>query len=200
MIIDGIIQILSKYPEFGIIGYSTSGNHLINSLANLTDINVFIIDINLPDIDGMIVAQRCLAKFPDCKIIILSMLNNRSIIKNAFNKGIKGYVLKNSGENELVDAIHSVIDNKNFISKDAMTSLIEGINQTDELINNNILSDREISIAKLVSKGFTANEIADILFISPRTVETHKRNTMHKLGFKNTSELIKYAIQIGWLE
>jgi DNA-binding NarL/FixJ family response regulator len=199
MIIEGVMQILHKYEDIHICGFSLDGKSALEESQNFSDIDIFIVDINLPDMDGLIVSKSLQLHFPYSRILILSMHNNRTIIRNAFQRGIMGYVLKNSGEEELVEAIRTVYDGKKFISKDAMTNLIDCLNDDEIFIEHTILSDREVTVAKLASKGMTATEIADILFISPRTVETHRRNIMHKLCLKNASELVKYAINNGWI-
>ncbi len=201
LIVDGVIQMLSKYSDFEIAGFALNGQTSITESRKAGHIDVFITDINLPDLDGLVVIQSLKVHFPDSKFIVLSMHNNKNIIKNAFQKGIMGYVLKNSGEEELVEAIRNTINGIKFVSKEAVGNLIDSISNPDNGDDEKAaLTDREITIAKLTSKGLTSIEIAGVLYISPRTVETHRRNIMHKLGFKNQSELVKYAIQSAWIE
>ncbi|GAB1371062.1 response regulator transcription factor [Candidatus Kapaibacterium sp.] len=199
MIVDGVSQILEKNSNFEFIGFALNGKDAINNSKLVGHIDVFIIDINLPDMDGFVVINSLKYNFPDSKFLILSMHNNKNIIKNAFNLGVLGYVLKNSGEEELVSAILNIYEGKKYISKEVMQSLVGGITDIDDILEQPLLTERETSVAKLTAQGMTSNEIADILFISPRTVETHRRNVMHKLNLKNTAELIKYAVQIGWI-
>jgi len=199
MIVDGIIQILSKHHKFEIAGYSLTGADAVKEAQKSGKIDVFITDINLPDLDGLEVINILKNFFPGSRFIILSMHNNKNIIKNAFQTGIIAYVLKNSGEDQLIEAILNAMDGKKYVSKDLVGNLADNLNDEDEN-SPAILTDREITIAKLTAKGLTSNEVAAILFISPRTVETHRRNIMHKLGFKNHSELIKYAIQSAWID
>lgn len=201
LIVDGVIQMMSKYPEFEIAGFALNGQSSITESRKSGRIDVFITDINLPDLDGLVVIQSLKNHFPDSKFIVLSMYNNKNIIKNAFQKGIMGYVLKNSGEEELVEAIRNSMNGIKFVSKEAVGNLIDSISDPDSKDDDNaVLTDREITIAKLTSKGLTSVEIAGVLYISPRTVETHRRNIMHKLGLKNQSELVKYAIQSAWID
>ncbi|MBX3044752.1 MAG: response regulator transcription factor [Candidatus Kapabacteria bacterium] len=200
MILDGLIHMLSKYQEFEVIGTSLTGQDAIKA-ANLNGIiDIFITDINLPDLDGLVLINTLKHSYPESKFIVLSMHNNKTIIRSAFQKGIMGYVLKNSGEEDLVEAIRFALEDKKFVSKEALSNLIDSFAENDIDNENNILTDRETTIAKLTSKGLTSAEIASVLFISPRTVETHRRNIMHKLGFKNQGELIKYAIESAWID
>lgn len=200
MIIDGISQMLSKYNKYEVVGFSLLGNQSIPESLKHDNIDIFITDINLPDIDGLIVISNLKKHFPNSKFIILSMYNNKNIIKSAFQRGIIGYVLKNAGEEDLINAIESAIIGEKYISPGAISNLIDAISANDASDGEDVLTDREITIGKLTAKGLTSNEIGSVLYISSRTVETHRRNIMHKLNLKNHSELIKHAIQVGWID
>lgn len=200
MIIDGIRQMLDKYTEYQVVGHCLSGHQAVAESIKHENIDVFITDINLPDIDGLIVISNLKIHFPDAKFIVLSMHNNKNIVKSAFQRGIMGYVLKNAGEEDLIEAINSALIGKRYISQGAIGNLLEGLSDFELESEVALLTDREITIAKLTAKGMTSSEIGAILFISSRTVETHRRNIMHKLSLKNHSELIKYAIQVGWID
>ncbi|MFA5511531.1 MAG: response regulator transcription factor [Candidatus Kapaibacterium sp.] len=200
MIIDGIKMILSRYDNIEVVGFSTNGKKALAEAEVCEKIDIFIIDINLPDIDGLLVMSDLKIRFPEAKFIVLSMHNNKNIIRNAFQKGIMGYVLKNAGEEDLIEAIGHANDGKKFVSSDVIPNIIESFTESEPHDDPALLTDREITIAKLTAKGHTSSEIAAVLFISPRTVETHRRNIMHKLGLRGHSELIKYAIQSGWID
>ncbi|MFA7627192.1 MAG: response regulator transcription factor [Candidatus Kapaibacterium sp.] len=200
MIIDGIKMILSRYDNIEVVGFSTNGKKALTEAEVCEKIDIFIIDINLPDIDGLLVMSDLKIRFPEAKFIVLSMHNNKNIIRNAFQKGIMGYVLKNAGEEDLIEAIGHANDGKKFVSSDVIPNIIESFTESEPHDDPALLTDREITIAKLTAKGHTSGEIAAVLFISPRTVETHRRNIMHKLGLRGHSELIKYAIQSGWID
>jgi two-component system, NarL family, nitrate/nitrite response regulator NarL len=200
MIIDGLTLMLSKYDRFSVVGYATNGQDAISDSKQSRVIDIFITDINLPDLDGLVLVNSLKQLFPNAKFVVLSMHNNKTIIKSAFQKGIMAYVLKNSGEEDLIEAIDFVLEGKKFISKDAVTNLIDSFSENFSGNEDTILTDREVTIAKLTSKGLTSSEIASVLFISQRTVETHRRNLMHKLGFKTQSELIKYALESAWID
>ncbi|MDX9790858.1 MAG: response regulator transcription factor, partial [Candidatus Kapabacteria bacterium] len=199
-IIDGIKMILSRYDNIEVVGFSTNGKKALTEAEVCEKIDIFIIDINLPDIDGLLVMSDLKIRFPEAKFIVLSMHNNKNIIRNAFQKGIMGYVLKNAGEEDLIEAIGHANDGKKFVSSDVIPNIIESFTESEPHDDPALLTDREITIAKLTAKGHTSGEIAAVLFISPRTVETHRRNIMHKLGLRGHSELIKYAIQSGWID
>lgn len=200
MIIDGITQMLSKYDDYEVVGCSLLGNDSIFESLKHDVIDIFITDINLPDIDGLIVINNLKKHFANSKFIVLSMHNNKNIIKSAFQRGIMGYVLKNAGEEDLVKAIESALQGQKYISKEAIGNLLDGISENEKSEDGAILTDREITVGKLTAKGLTSTAIGSALYISSRTVETHRRNLMHKLNLKNHSELIKYAIQIGWID
>ncbi len=193
-------MILSRYDNIEVVGFSTNGKKALAEAEVCEKIDIFIIDINLPDIDGLLVMSDLKIRFPEAKFIVLSMHNNKNIIRNAFQKGIMGYVLKNAGEEDLIEAIGHANDGKKFVSSDVIPNIIESFTESEPHDDPALLTDREITIAKLTAKGHTSSEIAAVLFISPRTVETHRRNIMHKLGLRGHSELIKYAIQSGWID
>jgi DNA-binding NarL/FixJ family response regulator len=193
-------MILSRYDNIEVVGFSTNGKKALTEAEVCEKIDIFIIDINLPDIDGLLVMSDLKIRFPEAKFIVLSMHNNKNIIRNAFQKGIMGYVLKNAGEEDLIEAIGHANDGKKFVSSDVIPNIIESFTESEPHDDPALLTDREITIAKLTAKGHTSGEIAAVLFISPRTVETHRRNIMHKLGLRGHSELIKYAIQSGWID
>jgi len=200
MIIDGLTLMLSKHSRFNVVGFATNGQDAIADSKLLGLIDIFITDINLPDLDGLVLVNSLKQLYPNAKFIVLSMHNNKTIIKSAFQKGIMAYVLKNSGEDDLIEAIDYVLEGKKYISKDAVTNLIDSFSDNFSDNEDTLLTDREITIAKLSAKGLTSSDIASVLFISQRTVETHRRNLMHKLGFKTQSELIKYAIESAWID
>ncbi len=200
MIVDGVSQMLSKYNNYEVVGFSLLGNQSIPESLKHDSIDIFITDINLPDIDGLIVINNLKKHFPNAKFIILSMYNNKNIIKSAFQRGIMGYVLKNAGEEDLIKAIESAIKGEKYISQGAIGNLLDGISENEVSEEEAILTDREITVGKLTAKGLTSTEIGTVLYISSRTVETHRRNIMHKLNLKNHSELIKHAIHVGWID
>lgn len=200
MIIDGLSLMLSQVPKYNLVGFATSGQEAIHNAKKCKHIDIFITDINLPDIDGLVLINSLKNIFPSAKYVVLSMHNNKTIIKSAFQKGIMAYVLKNSGEDELFEAIECAVQSKKFVSKDAVSNLIDSLSENIEKSQLSILTDREITVAKLSAKGLSTAEIASVLFISQRTVETHKRNLMHKLGFKSQGELVKFAIESSWID
>ncbi len=155
--------------------------------------DVILLDINLPDMQGDELAEKLLKKNKEAKIIALSMHDETEKIKQMLQVGVKGYLLKNTGTEELVKAISTVMSDDKFYSNEVALKLIES-NYAPTSQNDSLLSKREVEILKLIAKEHTNEEIAEILFLSKRTIDTHRQNMLNKLNVRNTVGLIKYGI------
>lgn len=154
--------------------------------------NVVILDVNLPDMNGVEICEKITHKYPHIKVVGLSTYNDPSIIKQMVKNGAKGYLLKNITSKELATAIRQVHDGQSYFSGEIQKIL------ADSIFNNNAipkLTRREKEILKLVSEGTTTPLIAEQLNISPLTVETHRRNLIQKMGVTNAAQLVKMAIE-----
>jgi len=154
--------------------------------------NVVVLDVNLPDMNGVEICEKITHKYPHLKIVGLSTYNDPSIIKQMVKNGAKGYLLKNVTSKELAAAIHQIHDGQSYFSSEIQKIL------ADSIFDNNAipkLTRREKEILKLVSEGTTTPLIAKQLNISPLTVETHRRNLIQKMGVTNAAQLVKMAIE-----
>lgn len=158
-------------------------------LLKENDYDILITDYEMPGMTGMELVQLAKASCPDIKTIILSMHDDPSVVKELLRMGVDGYVLKNDTHQSIKDALDKVTKGKKFLSDDISDILIQGMD--DE--KNTILTPREIEILKLIAKEFSTRQIAEILFISERTVETHRKNILKKTKSTNLVGLIKYA-------
>jgi DNA-binding NarL/FixJ family response regulator len=200
MIRDGVKSLLAKDKELVVAGEVSNGGQAIAQYKILKP-DLLILDISMPDMNGMEVAQEILKEDPEAKIIILSMFDDEDYISRCMEHGVKGYVIKNETGNELDYAVKSVLKGQNYFSnqvqqvifKKYSTSVIKKKQKEPEFK----LTSREIEIVKLISEGLTSQQMADKLFISPRTVETHRANLMKKTGVKNSIELIKKMEKLG---
>lgn len=188
-------------PEDGIdIAASTTNGHQAVSLLEEYDIDVIIMDISMPVIDGIDTMKLIQQAGYDTPTLMLTMHQDIRQIKRALEQNAKGYILKDASKPELVEAVQKVYSGENYFHKKVNDQLFEylrgnkGSTDTD-LVNQ--LSEREIEIIKQLSLGKNGKEVADLLFISPHTVKTHRRNIMHKLGVKNTAELVKLCSEKG---
>lgn len=195
---DGIRSMLDEQPGYEIIAEAGNGKEIIR-LCESQEFDIIIMDITMPEMDGIEAARVLTKKYPQTKILALTMLNKDQHIRNMINAGASGYVLKSTGRQELLKALNALINNQYYFSDDATKSILS------ELVNPNIVSaqyseevhitDREREVLQLIVDEFTNQEIADHLHISVRTVDAHRRNLLQKIGAKNTAGLVKYALE-----
>jgi len=198
---DGIKSLLMDSAEIHIAGEAMNGLELMEKLKQ-TKPDVILMDISLPDVSGIELTKQVTQQFPEIKVVILSMYTQEEFITNAIAAGAKGYLPKNTTKQELLNAIISVYNDKEYYN-DAVSEIILGnyissVRKSKDIISENdeeILTVREKQILKLFVEGLSNPEIADKLFISIRTVESHKNHIMQKLEAKSTVELVKYAIR-----
>ena len=184
--------LLESEDDFQVIGCSDDGLNLEKIIAvNVPD--VVLLDISMPRRNGFETAKALKREFPDIKIIFLTMHKNESTISNAFRSGCSGYILKNNAVDELTAAIRKVTEGDIFISSELTPMLVNGFLVAEEMSKD--MTDRERDVFKLLAEGYTNKEIADMLSISVKTVETHRANIMHKNNFKNITELVLFAVR-----
>lgn len=189
ILLNGIISILKESDTFEVIGSAgTVGDALDFLLKKQPD--VLITDYNLPDDDGLSLVRKVKRLFPDIKIIVLSMHDEGHLVKEILKEGVNGYVLKKDSENELVQALSDVAAGKTYLSNDINKLLIQSLHGDDE---QRLLTEREREILKLIAKECTNKDIAEELFISERTVETHRKNIFRKTKTNSLVGLIKFA-------
>ncbi len=194
MLIDGLIAILSKFDEIEILKTYTNGNLLLDEI-NILQPQIVLTDISMPEIDGYELTKRIKAINPTIYVIALSMSNSISDINKMLDVGISGYVLKNVGNKELIDAIHKVANGKMHFSDDVTEEMVKNKHSKPEKNEEQAkLTERELEILKLIVQEFNNAEIADKLFISERTVETHRKNMIRKFKTKTIVGLLKYAM------
>lgn len=197
MFAEGLESILGSEPGITVSGVAKNGAQLMALLKQHTP-DVVLLDISMPEMDGMEAASQILKQHPTVKILVLTMHNTEDYILPLVQKGVHGYVLKNAGRTELLEGIKRIKENGNYYSAEITSKLVNGLRQYEAsaLVK---LSTREAEVLELVMEGLSTAEIADKLFISPRTVETHRSNLLAKTESKNTAQLIKYAQEKGLL-
>ena len=199
---DGIRALLIGQNTIKYIGDAEDSESLFNFLSK-TQPNVLILDIQLPGKSGIDITHELKEKYPCIRILILSSNCDEENILNAVKAGVNGVLSKDTSKEELVTAINSVAAGECYfgekINKIVYKSYIEQVSSQNTKPAN-CLSEREVEILTLLADGFTNKEIADKLFISPRTIDTHKANIMSKLNLPSTVELVKYAIRQGYIK
>jgi len=200
MIRNGIDSLLENYPDILIIGKYANAEETISALSKIQP-HVLLLDINLPDINGIDLCKTLLKSYPNLKIIALSNFDETSFVKRILNNGALGYLLKNTNSEELVEAIETVIKGEQYLQKDIQKKLLNrSIGQQKKETLNIKLTRREKEVLQCIYQELTTQETAEKLFISPKTVETHRMNLMSKLGAKNSIGIIKAAISKSLIE
>jgi len=206
--IEGVKVVLQKCEGFKcfIAGEANTGNSLLK-MANQIEADVLLLDLNLPDMDGLEVLHHLKERGSKKRVIVLSIYDESKIVKAAFKAGADAYVMKGSNVRELYEAIKAVMEDKTFISQGLSLTNDTGMNSRflqqgklsvsfdDRFIKKFGLTKRELEVLKLVGKALTNKEIAKELYISDQTVSVHRKNIMRKLGVSSTAGLIKLAFE-----
>jgi len=198
MLLDGLKAIISSEKDFEIVGECTLPLLAFEQIQLLKP-DIVLTDINMPELSGIDLVRKLKPRMGDTKFIALSMFGERSYIKDMLQAGVKGYVLKNTGREELVRAINSVYEGKEFFSEE-VENVIDSNPVNDEKINTINLTEREVDIIDCIAKEMTNAQIAEALFISERTVETHRKNIFRKTGIKGVVGLVKFALDKGFIK
>ncbi|MCA0396602.1 MAG: response regulator transcription factor [Bacteroidetes bacterium] len=188
MVIEGLKILLSNYDAVVVRQTFNRGLDALHQLSLLGNA-VVLLDINLPDINGIELCEKLMASNPKSKILGMSTYNDASVIRQMVQKGAKGYLIKNATAEELYTAIENVYNGKTYFTADVQRILAES-----SLKSLPRLTRREQEVLRLIAGGKTTQQIAEQLFVSPLTVETHRRNLMQKFGVSNAPALIKMAI------
>jgi len=195
---DGIKSLLSDNDFINIIGEASSGDELLSMLKTQNP-DVVIVDITMPGLSGIEVTKQISILFPDIKIMILSMHTDEEFVINSVKAGANGYLPKDTSKEELLDAIKIIFEGGEYYSKlvsdNFLKSYFKKHKVEQNLRENEDLTQREIEILKLAAYGKSNKEIADKLFISTKTVDTHKYHILKKLKLKNTAEMVLYAVK-----
>jgi two-component system response regulator NreC len=194
----GLRLLLESQPEFTVVGEASDGRQAVQQ-AEAMQPDVAVLDITMPNLNGIEAAQRIVIASPGTSIVILSMHSDEGYVLRALKAGAKGYILKDSAESDLLEAIKSVHEGKTFFSLEVSKMLIE--DYVREIRNKGAqdsyesLTSREREVLQLLAEGKANKEIAGALHLSPYTIETHRRNLQDKLNLHSFPELVLYAVR-----
>lgn len=191
MVIEGIHSLLQNESNIEWMGHATNAASCLAFLSNHTP-DVILMDINLPDKSGIDLCKEVKTAYPAVYILGLSTFNQQSFIEKMMSSGASGYILKNATQEELLEGIETVVKGKQYLSFDAAMAL----RKPDTDTKTPIITRREKEVLELIADGLTNNEIAQKLFISSTTVDTHRKNLLAKFEAKNIASLIKSAMQL----
>jgi DNA-binding NarL/FixJ family response regulator len=188
MVVEGIRSLLQAEQGIEWMGHASNANSCLAFLRSRQP-DVILMDINLPDKSGIELCKEVKQKYPHVFILGLSSFNHLSFIEKMMDNGASGYLLKNAGSDEIVAAIHEVMHGRKYLSAEAAGVVRQAANT-----GNTLLTRREKEVLHLIAEGLTNQEIADRLFVSVSTVDTHRKNLLQKLSAKNTAALVKIAM------
>lgn len=190
----GFVSILEQIPDFQIMAEAGNGREVLDAFRRLGRADVVLLDYEMPLMNGLETLSQLKQEYFGVKVIMLTMLNERSIIQGALEQGADGFLFKNTSVEELSMAITRVFKGEKYYAGEVALSLAKtpAISNDVGLAN---LSERELDVLKLVAQGFSSTEIGAQLFISPRTVDTHRNNLIQKLEVKGIAGLVQFAIR-----
>lgn len=201
IVLDGIRSLLDKEKEISCKAEVLNGVELLNQLDK-EKVDVAVIDIDMPRMNGIETTIEIKKRYPDIKVLILSMHNDNEFITRLIEIGASGYILKNKGKEELVNAIKKIASGGKYLGEEVVLTMMEGLQKAKtNPVNNKVpLTKREREVLELIVDGLTTPQIAKKLYIAQCTVETHRRNLIDKIGVANSKALIKHAIENGYLK
>jgi len=197
----GLATIISTENIATVIGDASNGKEFIDILEFLTP-DLVLMDIDMPYMNGMEATQKALELMPNLKIIAVTMFGEEEYYYKMIELGVKGFILKTSGINEIEKAINDVMKGESYFSNELLRKIINSIGRKNNraLTTKTILTDRELEVLKLICVGLTTDEIAQKLYISPKTVKSHRSNLLEKTNCKNTPEMIIFALKNKYIE
>ena len=196
---NGLKILLNAFPEFEVTGEASNGEEFLRILNN-TKADIALMDINMPEMDGIEATRKGLKLYPDLNIIALSMYGEEEYYYKMVDAGAKGFLLKDSDISEVKEAILTVRKGGNYFSQELLYHVIQKIKHRENESKSANLSKRETEILFKICEGLSNQEIADTLFISKRTVDKHRANLLGKTNSKNTASLILFAIRNKLIE
>ncbi len=199
MFLEGLVFILEN--KYNIVFTSKSGDGVIKYLNQKPDskTDLIITDVSMPGIDGIALSEIVKKKFPEIKLLVLSMHHKPSIVNKLIENQVDGYLLKDSAKNELITAIDTILKGENFFSEKVKKAYSESVFSKEKDILK-IISDKEKKILTLIAMEHTTKEISDILFLSKYTIDSYRKNLISKLNVRNIAGLTKVAIKLGLVE
>jgi len=203
MFVDGIESILNTEQDINVVDRCFDGKSVFTKLKE-HEIDVILLDVNLPEMNGIEVCKKMNKEKSKVKVLALSMFNEESYVTEILKHGASGYILKNTGRVELLTAIRTIFEGKTYFSKDVTQTIMKGLVKTSKPKSKHAflpkISRREKEVLNLIVKEFTTQEIANQLYISLKTVESHRSSLLSKLNARNTAGLVRIALENKLLE
>lgn len=199
----GLRMMLNAQPDFEVVGEAQDGRQAMQEAQKLQP-DVILMDITMPDMNGIEATRQIKKLLPETKILILTMHEHDEYVFQALRAGASGYMLKEAADTDLISALRVIQNGQFYLSPTAQSVMVgdylQRVRTGEEKDSYSSLTEREREILKLVAEGYTNNQIAERLIISPKTVDTHRTHVMDKLNLHSRAELVKYAMRRGLLE
>lgn len=195
---EGICALLQRKPDITVVGQATNGREAI-AQAQFLKPHVILMDISMPEMDGLEATRQIKALYPEMRILVLTQHEDSEYVVPLLRAGAAGYILKRAGGAELVNAIRTVYQQGVFLQPSVARAVVERVSQAAGADEPH-LTEREKQVLMLIAEGLSGREIAERLHLSEKTVISHRSNIMEKLGVHHTAELVRYAIRKGWVK
>jgi DNA-binding NarL/FixJ family response regulator len=203
IVLDGLRNLIRAEPDLELVGEAASGLSALKIVREQRP-DVAVLDISMPELNGIVLSRRLAGEMPALKLLVLTLHEDRAYLNQALEAGVRGYVLKRSAVENLVQAIRAVMVGGLYIDPAIVGRVFESKQVNKRLLARKgvspALTDREADVLKMAALGFTNKEIASRLDVGVKSVETYKARGVEKLGLKSRAELVRYASAQGWLE
>jgi DNA-binding NarL/FixJ family response regulator len=203
IVLDGLRNLVSAEEDFQLVGEAASGLSALKLIRDKRP-DVAVLDISMPELNGIVLSRRLAGEMPDLRLLVLTLHEDRAYLNQALEAGVRGYVLKRSAVENLVQAIRAVMVGGLYIDPAIVGRVFDGNRIHKKLAARKgvspALTDREADVLKMAALGFTNKEIASRLDVGVKSVETYKARGLEKLGVKTRAELVRYASGQGWLD
>lgn len=199
---EGLKSLINAQSDMAVIGEAADGKTAGERVLALRP-DVVVMDVTMPEVNGAKATERIKARSPDVKVLALTMHEDKGYLRQLFEAGAAGYVLKRSASAELLHAIRTVAANGTYIDPSLAGKVVGGLLQkpsSKDVLGEVDLSEREAEVVRFIAQGYSNKEIAARLEIGVKTVETYKTRSMEKLGFHSRTEMVRYALRRGWLD
>jgi DNA-binding NarL/FixJ family response regulator len=203
IVLDGLRNLIRAEPDFELVGEAASGLSALKIIREQRP-DVAVLDISMPELNGIVLSRRLAGEMPGLRLLVLTLHEDRAYLNQALEAGVRGYVLKRSAVENLVQAIRAVLVGGLYIDPAIVGRVFESKQVNKRLTARKgvapALTDREADVLKMAALGFTNKEIASRLDVGVKSIETYKARGLEKLGLKTRAELVRYASGQGWLD
>ena len=200
----GLRVLLNAEPDINVVGEAGDGEEALNAIAQFQP-DIIVLDLMMPNVKGLDIIEQISKAYPHTRVLVLTMHADTQYIRHVVKAGGAGYVLKSSADTELIKAIRVVASGGSYLTPEATQVLISDYREKDEPASKpvtglDLLSEREHEVLVMTALGYSSREIGELLFISPKSVDTYRQRLMEKLRLENRAELVQYALKNGLLD